>query len=188
VCARCRVRPRRRGCAGVWRRGSSSCDRAVRSLAAAGVPPLALAWRVVLPVKTMSVLRTDDDGAWRVMSLLGASSWDTSIPPLLVLATASPPPPSGLPWAICSIASAAVASPLCYTFWTRLIPVVCYCCGSVSVFHWAPLLRRRSSCWWCHQILCQVVIHLLDHSPTRVPPRVWRWMARHGAWMFSSKV
>ena len=80
------------------------------------------------------------------------------------------------------------ASPLCYTFWTRLIPVVCYCCGSVSVFHWAPLLRRRSSCWWCHQILCQVVIHLLDHSPTRVPPRVWRWMARHGAWMFSSKV
>ena len=61
-------------------------------------------------MKTMSVLRTGDDGAWCVMSLLGASSWDTSMPPLLVLASASPPPPSGLPRAICAIASAAVAA------------------------------------------------------------------------------
>jgi len=64
----------------------------------------------VLPVKTMSVLRTGDDGALCVMSLLGASSWDTSRPPLLVLASASLPPPSGLPGAICAIVSAAVAA------------------------------------------------------------------------------
>lgn len=31
----------------------------------------------------MSMLRTGDDGAWRIMSLLGASLWDTSMPPLL---------------------------------------------------------------------------------------------------------
>ena len=58
----------------------------------------------------MSVLRTGDDGALCVMSLLGASSWDTSRPPLLVLASASLAPPSGLPWAICAIVSAAVAA------------------------------------------------------------------------------
>jgi len=37
----------------------------------------------VFLVKTMSMLRTGDDGAWRIMSLLGASLWDTSMPPLL---------------------------------------------------------------------------------------------------------
>ena len=44
------------------------------------------------------------------MSLLGASSWDTSMPPLLVLATASPPPPSGPPRAICVTVSVVVAA------------------------------------------------------------------------------
>ena len=44
------------------------------------------------------------------MSLLGASSWNTSMPHLLVLASAPPSPPSGLPRAICVIAPATVAA------------------------------------------------------------------------------
>jgi hypothetical protein len=46
-----------------------------------------------------------------------------------------------------------------------------------------PLLRRCSSCCWCHQTLCGVVFSSFHHSPIRLPPFVWRRVAVDGAQM-----
>lgn len=44
----------------------------------------------------------------------------------------------------------------------------------------APLLRRRSLCWWFDQIKCWVRSLLLVFSPSRLPFLAGRWMARRG--------
>jgi hypothetical protein len=52
-----------------------------------------------------------------------------------------------------------------------------------GVPHLAPLLRRCSSCCWCHQTLCRVVFSSLCHSPMRLPPLVRRRVTVDGARM-----
>lgn len=48
--------------------------------------------------------------------------------------------------------------------------------GRAGVLHLARLLRRRSPCSCCHQILCQV-FSLFHCPPVRFPPLARHWMA-----------
>jgi hypothetical protein len=60
----------------------------------------------------------------------------------------------------------------------------------VGVLHLAPLLRRRSSCLWRHQILYRGPrgVFTLPPSPVRVPPLARCWRVVNGSSDVLSKV
>ena len=59
-------------------------------------------------------------------------------------------------------------------YWMRSVECRCFIQGSTWALPLAPLLRRRSSCWWCH-IKCRVIspsrrLLLLSEQSTRRKP------------------